>query len=139
MFHASYSWSGPQLPKGCGCIGLLSPMHKNIPDSYSKREGGQPWEFWSLVSMVVHTNPRLCGRTTMRNRALSFLGTPELQKRGKKAKLHENSMVCLNRNFGWTNRKKGTRLRDRSFVTGRGGYKWESCGPKIVVLPLNTG
>ena len=27
MFHASYSWSGPQLPKGCGCIGFLSPMH----------------------------------------------------------------------------------------------------------------
>ena len=42
MFHASYSWSGPQLPKGCGCIELLSPMHKNIPDSYSKREGGNP-------------------------------------------------------------------------------------------------
>ena len=40
--EASYSWSGPQLPKGCGCIGFLSPMHKNIPDSYSKREGGNP-------------------------------------------------------------------------------------------------
>ena len=40
--HASYSWSGPQLPKGCGCIGFLSPMHKKIPDSYSKREGGNP-------------------------------------------------------------------------------------------------
>ena len=34
--------SGPQLPKGCGCIGFLSPMHKKIPDSYSKREGGNP-------------------------------------------------------------------------------------------------
>ena len=42
MFHASYSWSGPQLPKGCGCIGFLSPMHKKNPDSYSKREGGNP-------------------------------------------------------------------------------------------------
>ena len=34
--------SGPQLPKGCGCIGFLSPMHKKIPDSHSKREGGKP-------------------------------------------------------------------------------------------------
>ena len=42
MLHASYSWSGPQLPKGCGCIGFLSPIHKKIPDSYSKREGGNP-------------------------------------------------------------------------------------------------
>ena len=42
MFCASYSWSGPQLPKGCGCLGFLSPMHKKIPDSYSKREGGNP-------------------------------------------------------------------------------------------------
>ena len=24
------------------CIGFLSPMHKKIPDSYSKREGGHP-------------------------------------------------------------------------------------------------
>ena len=40
--HASYSWSGPQLSKGCGCIGFLSPMHKKIPDSYLKREGGNP-------------------------------------------------------------------------------------------------
>ena len=42
MIHASYSWSGPQLPKGCGCIGFLSSRHKKIPDSYSKREGGNP-------------------------------------------------------------------------------------------------
>ena len=42
MLNASYSWSGPQLPKGCGCIGFLSPMPKKIPDSYSKREGGNP-------------------------------------------------------------------------------------------------
>ena len=34
--------SGPQLPKGCGCIRFLSPMHKKIPDSYSKREWGNP-------------------------------------------------------------------------------------------------
>ena len=33
---------GPQLPKCCGCIGFLSPIHKKIPDSYSKREGGNP-------------------------------------------------------------------------------------------------
>ena len=36
------SRSGPQLPKGCGCIGFLSPVHKKIPDSYLKREGGNP-------------------------------------------------------------------------------------------------
>ena len=42
MYNASYSWSGPQLPKGCGCIWGLSSMHKRIPDSYSKREGGNP-------------------------------------------------------------------------------------------------
>ena len=40
--HGSYSWSGPQLHKGCGCIGFLSPMHKKIPDSYLNREGGNP-------------------------------------------------------------------------------------------------
>ena len=40
MFHASFSWSGQQLLKGRGCMGFLSPMHKKIPDSYSKREGG---------------------------------------------------------------------------------------------------
>ena len=43
LLHVSYSWSGPQLPKGCGCIGFLSPMHKKITDPYSKREGGNPW------------------------------------------------------------------------------------------------
>ena len=32
----------PQLPKGCGCIGFLSPMNKKISDSYSKREEGNP-------------------------------------------------------------------------------------------------
>ena len=31
MYNASYSWSGPQLPKGCGCIGFLAPMHNKIP------------------------------------------------------------------------------------------------------------
>ena len=41
-YLASYSWSGPQLAKDCGCIGFLSPMHEKIPDSYSKREGGNP-------------------------------------------------------------------------------------------------
>ena len=45
MFHASYSWSGPQLLIGCGCLGSLSPMHKKIPDSYSNREGGNPGNY----------------------------------------------------------------------------------------------
>ena len=40
--HRSYTWSGPQLPKICGCIGFLSHMHKNIPNTCSKREGGNP-------------------------------------------------------------------------------------------------
>ena len=40
LVSSSVSSSGPQLPKGCGCIGFLSPINKNIPDSYSKREGG---------------------------------------------------------------------------------------------------
>ena len=52
MFHASYSWIGPQLPKGCGCIGLLSFMKTKIPDSLSKKKRGQHWEFWSLVSAI---------------------------------------------------------------------------------------
>ena len=34
IHNASYSWSGPQLPKDCGCTGFMSPMHKKIPDSY---------------------------------------------------------------------------------------------------------
>ena len=34
MFHASYPWSGPQLSKACGWIGVVSPMHKKIPESY---------------------------------------------------------------------------------------------------------
>ena len=36
-------WSATSL-EGCmcGCIGLLSPSHKMIPDSYSKREGATP-------------------------------------------------------------------------------------------------
>ena len=50
MFHASYSWSGPQLPKGCECIGFVSPMPKKIPDSYLKRGGGNPGK--SLVSTI---------------------------------------------------------------------------------------
>ena len=29
------------FPKGFGCIKFLSPMHKTIPDFYSKREGGK--------------------------------------------------------------------------------------------------
>ena len=52
MFHASYYWRGPQLLKGCGCLGFLSPMHKKIPDSYSKKRRGQPREFWSLVLTI---------------------------------------------------------------------------------------
>ena len=56
MYNASYSWSGPQLPKGCGCIGLLSPAHKKLPDSYSKREWGNPGNsgLSSQQKMVVH-------------------------------------------------------------------------------------
>ena len=48
--------SGPQLPKGCGCTGFLSPMHKKIPDSYLKREGGNPRNsgLLSQQKMVVH-------------------------------------------------------------------------------------
>ena len=40
----------------CGCIGFLSPMHKKIPDSYSKREGGNPRNsrLSSQQWMVVH-------------------------------------------------------------------------------------
>ena len=34
--------SVPQLPKGCGWIGFLFPMHRKIPDPYAKREGGNP-------------------------------------------------------------------------------------------------
>ena len=56
MFHESYSWSGPQLPKGCGCIGFLSPIHQKNPDSYLKREGGNPGNsgLSSQEYMVVH-------------------------------------------------------------------------------------
>ena len=56
MFHASHYWSGPQLPKDCGCIGFLSPMHKKIPDSYSKIERGNPGNtgLSSQQKMVVH-------------------------------------------------------------------------------------
>ena len=56
MYNASYSWSGPQLPKGCGFTGFLSPVHKKIPDSYLKREGGNPKNsgLLSQQKMVVH-------------------------------------------------------------------------------------
>ena len=40
--NASYSWSGPQLPKGCGCKELLSLIQIKIQDTYSKKEGGNP-------------------------------------------------------------------------------------------------
>ena len=42
MYIAFYSWSGPQLPKGCGCIGFLSPMHKKIPIPIRKEKGATP-------------------------------------------------------------------------------------------------
>ena len=32
----------PGVVHNCGCRGFLSPMHKKIPDSYSKREGDNP-------------------------------------------------------------------------------------------------
>ena len=37
-------------------VGFLSPMQKNIPDSYSKREGGNPGNSGpsSQQKMVVH-------------------------------------------------------------------------------------
>ena len=56
MFHASYSSSGPQLPKGCGCIRFLSLMHKKILDFNSKRDGGNPKNsgLSSQQSMEVH-------------------------------------------------------------------------------------
>ena len=51
---------GPQLPKGCGCIGFLSPMHKKILVGYSKREGDNPGNSGLLsqqymVVIVKHT------------------------------------------------------------------------------------
>ena len=47
-------WS--KITKGCGCIGFLSPMHKKIPDSYLKREVGNPGNsgLSSQQQMVVH-------------------------------------------------------------------------------------
>ena len=57
--------SGPPLPKGCRCIGFLSPMRKE-----KGATGGQPQEFWSLVSIIDgSTLPQdcvedlLCGNT----------------------------------------------------------------------------
>ena len=51
MFHASYFWNGPQLPKDCGRIGFISSMHKIIPDSFLKGDGGNPGNsgVWLLV------------------------------------------------------------------------------------------
>ena len=52
MVHASYSWSGPQPPKGCGCIGFLSPMQKKDPRFLFEKRRGQPQDFWSLFSTI---------------------------------------------------------------------------------------
>ena len=52
MYNASYSWSGPQLPKGCGCKEFLPSVDKTIIDIYSKREGGNAGN--SGLKMVVH-------------------------------------------------------------------------------------
>ena len=61
MFHASFSWSGPLLPKGCGCIGCLSPMHKKDPRVLFEKRRGQPQKFWPLVSTIVgSTLPQDC-------------------------------------------------------------------------------
>ena len=49
----------------CKCLGFLSPMHKKITDSYSKREGGNPGN--SGLSSQQYTTPGLCGRTAMLN------------------------------------------------------------------------
>ena len=46
MYKASYSWSGPQLPKGCGCYAQKDPRFP-----FEKRRG-QPREFRSLVSTI---------------------------------------------------------------------------------------
>ena len=63
MRRAFYSWSDPQIPNGCGCMGFLSPMRKKIPGSYSKREGGNPGNstfvstiHGSTLSRAVWTN-----------------------------------------------------------------------------------
>ena len=52
IFHASYFWIGPQLPKGCECIGFLSPMHKKDPRFLFEKRRGQLREFWSLVLTI---------------------------------------------------------------------------------------
>ena len=40
----------PQLPKGCGWLGLFVPSTQN--DSYSKKYRGQSWDSWSLILSV---------------------------------------------------------------------------------------
>ena len=52
MYNASYSWSGPQLPKGCECIGVLSPVHIKDPRVLFEKGRGQPQEFLSFVSLL---------------------------------------------------------------------------------------
>ena len=52
VYDASYSCSGPQLPKGCGCIGFLSPMHIQDPRFLFEKRREQPRELWSLVSTI---------------------------------------------------------------------------------------
>ena len=88
------------LPKGCGCIGFLSLMHKKIPDSYSKREGGNPRNSGFLFHqyMVLHY-PRTVWKNSQTEhkvtcKAYNFGGegrgggveTPNLHEEGQKEK-----------------------------------------------------
>ena len=57
---AQVHWSGQELPKGCGCVGFLSPTHKKIPDSYLKREEGNPGNSGLVSTIVGSTLPQDC-------------------------------------------------------------------------------
>ena len=110
MFQASYSWSGPQLPKGCGCI--LSPMHKKIPDSYSKREGG---------------NPRNSGLSSQQWMVVHYLRTvwkicyAEHKETGKTYKKKKKRTLCMKSKKGtaqcqsFTNRSRPIRLSQQVY------------------------
>ena len=39
--------------RGCGCIGFMSPMHRNIPDFYWKRVRGNPRNLVSRLNRTV--------------------------------------------------------------------------------------
>ena len=46
---------------------ILSPMHKKITDSYSKREGGNPRISGLLPQQKMVHYPRMFGRNTLLN------------------------------------------------------------------------